>query len=141
MIRLAEAHAKMRLSAEVTADDVHEAVRLIRAALKDAATDRRTGLIDMALLTEGVGSGERRRKEDLRRAVLEVVDALTASAAAARVAEVVRALGERMQQDGSGGLVDAAEVNEALRGLEAEGRVIVSGDGPRRSVRKVVGVV
>ena len=51
MIRLSEAHAKMRLAEEVTADDVDEAVRLIKSALKQAATDARTGLIDMSLLT------------------------------------------------------------------------------------------
>ena len=34
MIRLAEAHAKMRLSDIVTRDDVIEAVRLIKSALK-----------------------------------------------------------------------------------------------------------
>ena len=67
MIRLAEAHAKMRLSDQVLASDVEEAVRLIKSALKQAATDARTGLIDMGLLTEGVSATERRRKEDLQR--------------------------------------------------------------------------
>ncbi|KAI5303676.1 DNA replication licensing factor, mcm4 component, partial [Ascosphaera atra] len=69
MIRLAEAHARMRLSEEVTAEDVEEAVRLIRSALKQAATDVRTGLIDMSLLTEGTSASERRQREDLARAV------------------------------------------------------------------------
>lgn len=32
-----------------------EAVRLIKSAIKAAATDARTGLIDMGLLSEGVG--------------------------------------------------------------------------------------
>ena len=39
MIRLAEAHAKMRLSEVVTRADVLEAERLIQSALKTAATD------------------------------------------------------------------------------------------------------
>lgn len=39
MIRLSEAHAKMRLSEEVTEEDVREAVRLIKSAIKESATD------------------------------------------------------------------------------------------------------
>ncbi|KAL9116820.1 MAG: hypothetical protein Q9187_006649, partial [Circinaria calcarea] len=70
MIRLAEAHAKMRLSEEVTAKDVLEAVRLIKSALKQAATDSRTGLIDMSLLTEGTSASERRRRQDLKKAII-----------------------------------------------------------------------
>ncbi|KAL8688772.1 MAG: hypothetical protein Q9218_005396, partial [Villophora microphyllina] len=77
MIRLSEAHAKMRLSDEVTAYDVHEAVRLIKSALKQAATDARTGLIDMGLLTEGTSSSERRRKGDLKQAVTDLLDEMT----------------------------------------------------------------
>ncbi len=45
MIRLSEAHAKMRLAETVTVDDVQEAVRLIKSALKTAATDSQ-GRID-----------------------------------------------------------------------------------------------
>lgn len=74
MIRLAEAHAKMRLSATVNAADVAEAVRLIKSAIKASATDARTGLIDMGLLSEGGGVGERRRKEDLKRAVAQALE-------------------------------------------------------------------
>lgn len=140
MIRLAEAHAKMRLSEEVTADDVHEAVRLIKSALKEAATDRRTGLIDMGLLTEGMSAGERRRKEDLKNAVLGVVDEMTGSGGTARVAEIVRKMGEQ-QQEGGGDQVESHEVNEALRSLETEGKIMFSGEGARRAVRRVTGVL
>ncbi|CCW69549.1 unnamed protein product [Phytomonas sp. Hart1] len=47
MIRLSEARAKMRYSPEVSVDDVLEAKRLISEALKEAATDPRTGLINL----------------------------------------------------------------------------------------------
>lgn len=141
MIRLSEAHAKMRLSEEVTADDVHEAVRLIKSALKESATDRRTGLIDMGLLTEGVSAGERRRKEDLKNAVLAIVDEMTGSGGSVRVSEISRRLGEQQAQDGSGGQVEAQEVNEALRALEAESKIMFSGEGARRTVRRVTGVL
>ena len=47
MIRLSEARAKMRFSEFVQVDDVTEAKRLISSALKEAATDPRTGLINL----------------------------------------------------------------------------------------------
>jgi len=53
LIRLSEALAKIRLSSIVEAKDVEEAARLIRVALQQAATDPRTGTIDMDLITTG----------------------------------------------------------------------------------------
>ena len=136
MIRLAEAHAKMRMSSEVTANDVHEAVRLIQSALKQSATDSRTGLIDMGLLTEGTSAAERRRKTDLKDAVLSAVDEMLRSGSASvRVSEVLRRVGET-----SSVAVESAELAEALRSLEGEGKLLVSGEGARRSVRRVTGI-
>lgn len=133
MIRLAEAHAKMRLSEEVTENDVHEAVRLIKSALKQAATDARTGLIDMGLLTEGTSSGERRRKEDLKRAVLSALDEMGGAGSAVRVSDLVRRIRENASEQ-----VENQEFTEALRAAEVEGAVQVSGEGPRRMVKRVI---
>jgi len=140
MIRLSEAHAKMRLSEEVTAADVEEAVRLIKAALKQAATDARTGLIDMGLLTEGVSASERRRRDDLKNAIVGILDEMLRSgqSGAVRVAEIVKGVNEGE----SGGQVESNEVLEALRALELEGQVqLGSGDGAKRTVRRITGVV
>jgi DNA replication licensing factor MCM4 len=138
MIRLAEAHAKMRLADTVEASDVAEAVRLIKSALKQAATDQRTGLIDMGLLTEGVSASERRRKEDLKKGVLGLLDDMLRSGgqAAVRVAEVAKQLADGSSED-----VDSQEVMDVLRQLESEGQVMLTGDGARRMVRRVTGVV
>lgn len=46
MIRLSEAHARMRYSDRVELQDVEEANRLIREALKESATDPVTGLYE-----------------------------------------------------------------------------------------------
>ena len=138
MIRLSEAHAKMRLSLTVEESDVLEAVRLIRSAIKASATDARTGLIDMGLLSEGGSATDRRRKEDLKRGLLEALDQNDAvrSGGAMRYAELYRVVGE-----GAGVEVEGAEVTEALRALESEGKVMVVGEGGRRSVRRVTGAV
>ncbi|TKA44443.1 hypothetical protein B0A54_05187 [Friedmanniomyces endolithicus] len=136
MIRLAEAHAKMRLSPVVTEADVDEAVRLIQSALKQAATDARTGLIDMGLLTEGTSASERKRKEDLKKGVLASLDEMLRAhgGGSARYGDVVRTLSEQ-----SSVAVEGQEFAEAVRGLEQEGRVQVVGEGPRRSIRRVAG--
>jgi DNA replication licensing factor MCM4 len=138
MIRLAEAHAKMRLSATVLESDVDEAVRLIKSAIKASATDARTGLIDMGLLSEGGSASDRKRKEDLKKGVLQVLDNddNVRSGGAVRYADVFRRLGE-----GSSVEVEGTEFSEALRSLEQEGKVQVVGEGARRSIRRVTGGV
>lgn len=135
MIRLSEAHAKMRLASEVTRDDVIEAVRLIRSALKTAATDSQ-GRIDMSLLTEGTSAAERRRRDDMKAAAKKLLDELTASGGTVRYAEVAKRLGE-----GAGVPVDAAEFAEVMRALEMEGAIMISGEGARKNVRRVTAVV
>ncbi|KAI6717459.1 hypothetical protein JHW43_000115 [Diplocarpon mali] len=135
MIRLAEAHAKMRLSEIVTRDDVREAVRLIKSALKQAATDARTGLIDMSLLTEGTSASERRRKADLKTAVLALLDEMTRQGQAARYSEVAKRIGEQSSVQ-----IDTAEFAETIRALEQEGNVMVVGEGARKVIRRVTGV-
>jgi DNA replication licensing factor MCM4 len=135
MIRLAEAHAKMRLSEIVTRDDVQEAVRLIKSALKQAATDSRTGLIDMSLLTEGTSASERRRKQDLKNAVLSLLDEMTRQGQSARYSEVVKKLGEQSSMP-----VEGSEFAETIRMLEQEGSIMVVGEGARKAIRRVTGV-
>lgn len=135
MIRLAEAHAKMRLSSEVTGDDVREAYRLIQSALKTAATDAQ-GRIDMSLLTEGTSAAERKRKADLRAAVLRMLDeALTGGQTSMRYSEVARRMAE-----GASVAIESADMAEALRGLEMDGSITVTGEGARRTVRRATGV-
>ena len=43
--------------------------------------------------------------------------------------------------EGAGAAVDGGEVLEALRALEGEGQVMLGGEGPRRSVRRMTGVM
>ena len=138
MIRLSEAHAKMRLSHTVEESDVLEAVRLIKSAIKEAATDKRTGLIDMALLTEGTGSAERRKREDLKRGVLETLDGM--GVGGFRWGDVFRRVTEGVAGGEEG--VEGAEFSEAIRSLESEGKVAVGGGmGGGRTIRRVTGVV
>lgn len=135
MIRLAEAHAKMRLATEVTRDDVQEAVRLIKSALMTAATDSQ-GRIDMSLLTEGTSTADRKRKEDMRDAVLKLMDELTAGGQAVKYSEVAKKLGEN-----TGIPVESNDFAECVRSLEMDGSITVTGEGARKSIRRVTAVV
>jgi DNA replication licensing factor MCM4 len=73
LIRLAEAHARVRLSEKVEEVDVAEATRLVKAAMRQAATDPRTGQIDLDLLTTGHSTAQRTLAGQLQQAILEAL--------------------------------------------------------------------
>lgn len=133
MIRLSEAHAKMRLSETVIVDDVREAYRLIQSALKTAATDAQ-GRIDMSLLTEGTSAADRKHKVELKKAVLHLLDDMAAGVNNVQWSDVVRRLAQ-----GEYGQVEAADFTEAMRTLEAEGAIVIGGDGARKNIRRITG--
>ncbi|RPA79310.1 MCM-domain-containing protein [Ascobolus immersus RN42] len=136
MIRLSEAHAKMRLSDTVTEEDVAEAVRLIKSAIKESATDPVTGRIDLDLLQGGSSSSDRRRREDLKGAVLKMVEELGKGGGAPRYQDVLKRVGE-----GSSVSVEGGEFAEVVRVLETEGLVRVTGGGAGRGVRRLAGAM
>ena len=59
LIRISEALARMRHSHEVTEQDVDEALRLHKVATMAAATDPRTGAIDLDSINVGSSSAQR----------------------------------------------------------------------------------
>merc|ERR1719516_597812 len=73
LIRLAEAHARMRFSDTVEIVDVEEAARLHREALKQSATDPTTGRIDVSILTTGQSSATRKRRQEVAKALQDLL--------------------------------------------------------------------
>jgi len=73
LIRLAEAHARMRFSNTVELIDVEEAARLHREALKQSATDPLTGRIDVSILTTGQSSAGRKRRAEVAAALKDLL--------------------------------------------------------------------
>lgn len=71
LVRLSEAHARMRLSEWVEPADVDEAVRLMKVATQSAATDPTTGTIDMDLITTGRSAASRTLATQLAEALRE----------------------------------------------------------------------
>lgn len=137
MIRLSEAHAKMRLSEEVTANDVTEAVRLIRSAIKDYAMDPITGTIDMDLVQTGTSSAQRRLREDLGKHIIGLLDAMLSDSASSSISqdELLRRVNDTVAER-----VENLEFGRVIRTLEQEGMIAIRGTGGRRMIRRVTNV-
>jgi DNA replication licensing factor MCM4 len=118
MIRLSEAHARMRCSGMVE-----------REALKTSAVDPATGKIDLGLLNTGVSDGERRRRADLGRALDGILKA--AGERGVRWADAMKRVAEQ-----SSVRIDAAEFGNAVKELEQEGVIKVSGEREKRMIRR-----
>lgn len=129
MIRLSEAHAKMRLSERVELIDVKEAVRLIKSAIKDYATDPVTGRIDMDMIQTGTTAQQRRVQEDL---VSEIMKIIEENNNLIRFNDLSIKLNER-----SSFRVENLVINEGLRRLQQEGKIMETGDSHRRTIRKI----
>lgn len=115
LVRMSEALARMKLADEVVPADVEEAVRLMKVAMQQSATDSATGAIDMDLLTTGVSASARQHQKQLEKAVSE-------------------AYAERRGADGSVSLgAIAAEVAEKL-GMK------VTNDELREAITSVQGI-
>lgn len=74
MIRLAEAVAKMRLSEIVEKKDIDEAVRLIKTAMQQSATDPMTGEIDMDLINTGVSRTTNDRVAKIKEMIMQAME-------------------------------------------------------------------
>jgi DNA replication licensing factor MCM4 len=73
LIRLAEALARMRLSSTVQTDDVHEALRLMKSAMKQSCTDPKTGMIDMDSVQTGKTAHDRFMEAQLAEGVKSIL--------------------------------------------------------------------
>ena len=71
--RLAEAHAKMRFSNVVELVDVEEANRLHQEALKQSATDPKSGTINLDILATGQSEGYRLRRQEVQKVFTDLI--------------------------------------------------------------------
>jgi len=65
----------MRLSETVAKSDIEEAVRLIKTAMQQSATDPKTGEIDMDIIATGVSSTSTKKIKE----VSDVIKKITVS--------------------------------------------------------------
>lgn len=73
LIRISEAHARMRLSNSVNKQDVQEAIRLMKVATYQAAMDPLTGRLDMDLINTGRGASHQQKMKILIEQILEII--------------------------------------------------------------------
>ncbi|XP_062501051.1 DNA replication licensing factor mcm4-A-like isoform X2 [Corticium candelabrum] len=122
LIRLAESHARMRFSEVVEKIDVEEAKRLHREALKQAATDPKTGIVDISILTTGLSSWERSRRVEIMKAVKQMLE----SRGKAPTVKYLQLFAELKDQ--SDKPINQAQFDDALRGLEDDNFLIRTGN-------------
>lgn len=137
LIRLSEAHAKIYLRDEVLVEDVVEAVRLMKSAIKDYATDPLTGRIDMDLIQTGVSVEDRRRKESLDKDIIKILEQF-GEIDWNNLANEIEKLAESENQQRK---VENFEIGESVRRLEGDGKVIIFGQGNHRRIAINRGVV
>lgn len=116
LIRLSEGLAKMRYSNVVTRADTREAVRLMKVATQAAATDPRTGKIDMDMITTGRSTADREMEETINVSLKELLAERRGNRMAFR--DISKQLAEI-----TNATIPHDAIVEALRQMDADGSV------------------
>lgn len=114
LIRLSEAHARMRLSAVVEPEDVVEADRLMKVSMQSAAMDPITGTIDMDLIATGRSAADRSHAKQLAEVLKDRFVTMPAQSIALQELQ-------KSAQDDTGVEVSMTVMREALAILQREG--------------------
>ncbi|KAL5706645.1 DNA helicase [Ranunculus cassubicifolius] len=128
LIRLSEALARIRFSEWVEKPDVAEAFRLLEVALQQSATDHATGTIDMDLITTGVSATERMRRENLLKAVQNLImEKMQIGGPSTRVMELLEELKKQSPAE-----IHLSDLRTTLASLSTEGFIVFHGDTIKR---------
>ncbi|NJE07179.1 helix-turn-helix domain-containing protein [Thermococcus sp. M39] len=122
LIRLSEAHARMRLSEVVTREDAREAIKLVEYTLRQIAVDEE-GVMDISILEVGKSA----RKINKVEKVLEIIEALQdQSEYGAPIDDIIK---EAVRAG-----IDKKEVRKLIEDLKASSRIYE----PRNGYYKVL---
>ncbi|WP_056934955.1 LAGLIDADG family homing endonuclease [Thermococcus barophilus] len=122
LIRLAEAHARMRLSEIVTREDAREAIKLVEYTLRQIAVDEE-GVMDISILEVGKSARKINKVDKL----LEIIEALQdQSEYGAPIDDIIK---EAMRAG-----IDKKEVRKLIEDLKANSRIYE----PRNGYYKVL---
>ena len=134
LIRISEALAKMRFSRIVERRDVIEAVRLMKVATQAAATDPRTGRIDMDMITTGRTAMERKITDQMSTLLKELL--VTKKGERVVINELVTQVIEMLNVQAD--VISLEDVVEQLRVFEMDGMLQFVEKGSMVYVRPVV---
>ncbi|KAM0673126.1 MCM DNA helicase complex subunit [Gurleya vavrai] len=109
LIRLSEAHARMRMSKYVEEIDVEESVRIMRESMLTYAIDPRTGKIDMEMINTGKTNLRKKLVKEISKKILSKLNERT------NISELINQLREYEEK----------VIYEAVKNLEREGFVII----------------
>jgi DNA replication licensing factor MCM4 len=87
----------------------------------------------MGMLNTGTGQGQRKMREDMRREILNIINA-SGGGRGVKWGQVIKGLMEQ-----SSIKVDQTEFSEVIKALENEGIVKVVGEREKRMIRKMDG--
>ncbi|XP_070574384.1 DNA replication licensing factor mcm4-A-like [Ptychodera flava] len=122
LIRLAEAHARMRFSNVVEIIDVEEARRLHTEAMKQSAVDPRDGTINIDILATGLSSSARKQRQEIAQALWKFIE----TKGKPRRLSASKTLVELRDQ--SDMLIPRDVYDEAVKMLEDEEKIVRYGD-------------
>ncbi|WJX45300.1 DNA replication licensing factor, mcm4 component [Trifolium repens] len=130
LLRLSEALARIRFSEWVEKHDVVEAFRLLEVAMQQSAMDIRTGTIDMDLITTGVSSSERMRRESLIQDTRNLImEKMQIGGRSMRLLEIL----EELKNQSPGSEIHLNDLRSAVATLASEGFLSMQGDSVKRT--------
>jgi len=138
LIRIAESIARMRLSDRVEKSDIDEAVRLIKTAMQQSATDPKTGEIDMDIIATGVSATSMKRIKEvcefIKKITIEYKDNVTKFGL--KYFNLFDFLNKKIQEGQLGGeSLMEQEFREALMSLEEDGYINLVGHKKAPTIR------
>jgi replicative DNA helicase Mcm len=74
LVRLAEASAKVRLSNEITEEDVSRVIRIVEGSLRQVGIDRETGRLDVDVVMLGIPKSQHDRIRRLKDIIRELAN-------------------------------------------------------------------
>lgn len=137
LIRMAEASAKLRFSPDVSKEDVEEAIRLMKVATQQTATDPTTGIIDMDQIATGVTSSSRKKVNIIKDKIKTILRELGERAHqglgySKLLIELRNVMLKELKKDET---VTEMEFNEALKGLEDEEVISCMGHNKNKTIK------